>query len=123
MVSERTLMLIHYLTGLGILVAGAVHIGTVFLTAPVKENLEFSGSPFSVMGVYRNAILAASLEALLLFVAFHAFNGLRVILIELYQSPRWERAVTWILTVAALLVVIYGTRTILIAYSIAQGVA
>ncbi len=121
MVSERTLMLIHYLTGIGILIAGAIHIGTVFLTAPVEENLQFSNSPFAVINVYRNTILAASLEALLIMVAFHGFNGLRVILLELHQSPRWERAVNWVLTVIALVVIIYGTRTILIAHLIAQG--
>jgi len=118
MVSERTIMLIHYLTGLGILIAGAVHLGTVFLTAPVDQNLEFSNAPFAVINVYRNGLLAVTLEALLLMVAFHGFNGIRVILIELHQSPRWERGVTWVVALIALLVAIYGTRTILIAYSI-----
>ena len=118
MVSERTIMLLHYITGIGILVAGGIHIATVFLTAPVKENLMFDAGPFSVINIYRNAILAASLEALLIMVAFHGFNGLRVILLELYQGKTWEKIVTWVLIVIALVVVIYGTRTILLAYQI-----
>ena len=120
MVSERTLMLLHYLTGIGILIAGAIHIATVFLTAPVEANLTFDEAPFAVINVYRNIILAASLEALLVMVAFHGFNGLRVILLELYQGKTWERVVTWVLTVIALILVVYGSRTIILAYQIAQ---
>ena len=120
MVSERTIMRLHYITGIGILIAGAIHIATVFLTAPVEANLTFDEAPFAVINVYRNLILAASLEALLIMVAFHGFNGLRVILLELYQGRTWEKAVTWILTVVALVLVIYGSRTIVLAYQIAQ---
>ena len=118
MVSERTIMLLHYITGIGILIAGGIHIATVFLTAPVKENLMFNEGPFSVINVYRNEILAISLEALLIMVAFHGFNGLRIILLELYQGKTWEKVVTSILIVIALAVIIYGTRTIVLAYQI-----
>jgi succinate dehydrogenase / fumarate reductase membrane anchor subunit len=111
-------MLWHYITGLGILIAGAVHLATVFFTAPVEANLSFDAGPFSVIGVYRNLLLAASLEALLIFVAFHGFNGLRVILLELYQSPRWDRAVNWALLIIGALITLYGTRTVLLAYAI-----
>ncbi|HID04709.1 MAG TPA: succinate dehydrogenase [Candidatus Caldiarchaeum subterraneum] len=120
MVSERTIMLLHYITGIGILVAGAVHIATVFLTAPVEANLTFDEAPFAVINVYRNLLLAVSLEALLVMVAFHGFNGLRIILLELYQGRTWEKAVTWILTVIALVLVVYGSRTIILAYQIAN---
>ena len=120
MVSERKLMLLHYITGIGILVAGAVHIATVFLTAPVEANLTFDESPFAVINVYRNLLLAASLEALLVMVAFHGFNGLRIILLELYQGKTWEKVVTWTLTAIALALVIYGSRTIILAYQIAS---
>jgi succinate dehydrogenase hydrophobic anchor subunit len=104
-------MLLHYATGVGILVAGGVHLFTVFLTGPYLQNLAFG----SVMAIYRSAILAATLELLLIFVDYHAFNGIRVILIEFHQGSRWERGVSWILTVAGALLLVYGTRTILIA--------
>jgi len=88
---------------------------TVFLTAPYVQNLAFG----SVMAVYRNTILAATLELLLIFVDYHALNGIRVILIEFHQGERWERGVSWILAVAGLLLFVYGTRTVLIANALA----
>jgi succinate dehydrogenase hydrophobic anchor subunit len=112
---ESTRMLLHYATGLGILVAGGVHLFTVFLTGPYLQNLAFS----SVMSIYRNVILAATLELLLIFVDYHALNGIRVILIEFHQGSGWERGVSWILSVAGILLLVYGTRTILIANALA----
>jgi len=46
-------------------------------------------------------------------------NGIRVILIEFHQGQKWERGVSWILTVAGILLLVYGTRTILIANALA----
>jgi succinate dehydrogenase hydrophobic anchor subunit len=108
-------MLLHYATGLGILVAGGVHLATVFLTGPYLQNLAFA----SVLAVYKNLILATTLELLLLFVDYHALNGIRVILIEFHQGAGWERGVSWILAVAGILLLVYGTRTILIANALA----
>jgi succinate dehydrogenase hydrophobic anchor subunit len=108
-------MLLHYATGLGIVVAGGVHIFTVFLTGPYVQNLAFS----SVMMVYRNILLAVTLELLLVFVDYHALNGVRIILIEFHQGTTWERGVSWVLAVAGILLLIYGTRTILIANALA----
>ncbi len=112
---ESTRMLLHYATGLGIVIAGGVHLFTVFLTGPYVQNLAFS----SVMMVYRNILLAVTLELLLLFVDYHALNGVRIILIEFHQGAIWERGVSWVLAVAGLLLLIYGTRTILIANALA----
>lgn len=112
---ESARMLLHYVSGLGIVIAGGVHIFTVFLTGPYVQNLAFSGGPYSVIEVYRNSLLAITLELLLIFVDYHALNGIRVILIEFHQGPNWERGVSWILAVTGLLLLIYGTRTILIA--------
>jgi succinate dehydrogenase hydrophobic anchor subunit len=108
-------MFLHYATGLGIAIAGGVHLFTVFLTGPYVQNLAFSGGPYSVIAVYRNMILAITLELLLIFVDYHSLNGIRVILIEFHQGSKWERGVSWVLAVAGILLLIYGTRTILIA--------
>ncbi len=115
---ESTIMLLHYFTGLGILIAGGVHLATLFLTAPVEQNLQFYGISFAVLSIYRNPLLAGSLEVLLITVTFHAFNGLRVILLELYQGDTWSKVVNWLLIFLALVVMVYGTRTVLIANSI-----
>ena len=112
-------MLLHYATGLGIVIVGGVHLFTVFLTGPYLQNLAFTGGPYSVIAIYKNMIFAVTLELLLLFVDYHALNGIRVILIEFHQGAGWERGVSWVLTVAGLLLLIYGTRTILIANALA----
>ncbi|GBC69134.1 hypothetical protein HRbin01_00827 [archaeon HR01] len=112
---EARIMMLHYITGLVIIVAGAIHLATVFLVSPYEESLRFDNTPWSVINVYRNSLLAGSLEALLLAVAFHGFNGLRVILLELHQGRTWTRAVNVAVTVAAIAVVINGTKTIFIA--------
>jgi len=112
-------MLLHYITGLGIVITGGVHLFTVFLTGPYVQNLAFSGGAFSVISVYRNIVLALTLELLLVFVDYHALNGIRVILIEFHQGTVWERGVSWILAVTGVLLFVYGTRTILIANAFA----
>ena len=112
---ESRIMLLHYYSGLGILVSGAVHLILIFFLGSYKENISFDNGIFSVIAVYRNFAFALTLELLLIFVAFHAFNGLRVILIELYQGKKWEMSVNWILTAIAAFLVIYGTRTVLLA--------
>jgi succinate dehydrogenase hydrophobic anchor subunit len=112
-------MLLHYITGLGIIIVGAVHLITIFLLGAYLQNLAFIGSTYSVIAIYKNAIFAVTLELLLIFVDYHALNGIRVILIEFHQGRSWERGVSWILAFAGTLLLIYGTRTILIANAIA----
>jgi len=112
-------MLLHYVTGIGIVIAGGVHIFTVFFTGTYLQNLTFNGGPYSVIAIYRNMLLAISLELLLIFVDYHALNGIRVILIEFHQGTNWERGVSWILTLTGILLLLYGTRTILIANALA----
>jgi succinate dehydrogenase hydrophobic anchor subunit len=111
-------MLFHYITGLGIVIVGGIHLFTVFLTGSYSQNLAFIGGAYSVIAVYKNAIFAITLELLLIFVDYHALNGIRVILIEFHQGKAWERGVSWILTAAGLLLLVYGTRTILVANAI-----
>ncbi len=117
---EKNIMLLHYITGLAIIIAGGIHLATVFLVSPYHLSMEFDNHPFAVLSVYRNLLLAGSLEALLILVTFHGFNGLRIILQELYQGKTYSKLVTLLLTVIGLAVVVYGTRTILIAHQLAK---
>lgn len=121
--SERRLMLLHYLTGIGILVTGAVHLWVVFFTVPLDQTvwettMLFDNHPFAIMSVYRNALLASTLWLLLVFTTFHAMNGIRVILMELIPDGRVVSAAKWVLIALGVFLVVYGTRTILIAHNI-----
>lgn len=121
--SERRLMLLHYVTGLGILITGAVHIWVVFFTVPLDQTIWettmlFDDHPFAILSVYRNALLASTLWLLLVFTTFHAMNGIRVIIMELIPDERVTRAAKWLLIALGVFLVVYGTRTILVAHSI-----
>ncbi|MCS7142963.1 MAG: hypothetical protein NZ920_04100 [Aigarchaeota archaeon] len=120
---ERTLMIMHYLTGLGILVSGTIHVYVVFLTVPAnltawESTLSFDGFQFAILPVYRNLALALSLEILLICTTYHGLNGLRIILYELFQGRSARTYVKYALFAIGALLLIYGTRTIIIAHSI-----
>ena len=68
----------------------------------------------NVVANYQNILYALLLESILVLISIHGFNGLRVMLLELRQDKIWEKFVI-LSTLAAMLVVIgYGTRTIII---------
>ncbi|HEU4824165.1 MAG TPA: succinate dehydrogenase [Nitrososphaeraceae archaeon] len=106
---ESTVMKIHYITGLAALFTVAVHI-IMRLIMPFSMSLEYE----NVVANYQNILYALLLESILVLISIHGFNGLRVMLLELRQGKVWEKFVI-LSTLAAMLVVIgYGTRTIII---------
>jgi succinate dehydrogenase / fumarate reductase, membrane anchor subunit len=106
---ESTVMKIHYITGLAALFTVAVHI-MMRLIMPFSMSLEYE----NVVANYQNILYALLLESILVLISIHGFNGLRVMLLELRQGKIWENFVI-LSTLAAMLVVIgYGTRTIII---------
>jgi succinate dehydrogenase / fumarate reductase membrane anchor subunit len=110
MLKESQIMKIHYVTGVAAIFVVAVHI-LMRLIMPFGLSLEYQ----NVIANYHNIPYAVLLESILVLIAIHGFNGLRVILLELRQTRRWEDGIT-ILTIAATMAIIaYGTRTILIA--------
>ena len=48
-------------------------------------------------------------------LAVHGFNGLRVILLEIKQGVAYERAINYGSIIAMIVLVAYGSRTILMA--------
>jgi succinate dehydrogenase / fumarate reductase membrane anchor subunit len=109
MLRESQIMKIHYITGIAALVVVAVHI-MMRLIMPYDMSLEYE----NVIANYHNIPYIILLESILVLIAIHGFNGLRVILLELRQSKAWEDGVT-ILTIAAMMgVIAYGTRTIIV---------
>lgn len=107
---ESQIMKIHYITGLAALFVVAVHI-LMRLIMPFSISLEYE----NVIANYHNILYAILLESILVLIALHGFNGLRIILIELRQNKHWENGVTIFTIVAMITIVAYGTRTILVA--------
>jgi succinate dehydrogenase / fumarate reductase, membrane anchor subunit len=116
MLRESQIMKIHYMTGIGALFVVAVHI-MMRLVMPYNLSLEYE----NVIANYHNLPYAVLLESILVLIAIHGFNGLRIILLELRQSKNWEDFVT-ILTIAGMIGIIgYGTRTIIVASGLSLG--
>lgn len=116
MLRESQIMKIHYVTAIGALIVVAVHI-MMRLIMPFSMSLEYE----NVVANYHNFPYALLLESILILIAIHGFNGLRVILLELRQSKKWEDGVTILTIVAMMGVVAYGTRTILMAQGLGFG--
>jgi succinate dehydrogenase / fumarate reductase membrane anchor subunit len=103
-------MKIHYITGIAALFVVAVHI-IMRLVMPFSMSLEYE----NVIANYQNIAYAVLLESILVLIAIHGFNGLRIILIEFRQNIVWENGVTVFTLVAMIALIAYGTRTIIVA--------
>ena len=92
MIRESQIMKIHYVTGIGALFVVAVHI-IMWLIMPFNMSLNYT----NVIANYHNIPYALLLESILILIAIHGFNGLRIILLELRQNTLWERGVTLVI--------------------------
>ena len=102
-------MKIHYGTALAAVGLVAVHI-LMRLTVGFTESLEYE----TVIANYKFLPYAGMLEIILILLAIHGFNGLRIILLELKQGASYERAVSYGCVAAMILVIAYGSNTILV---------
>lgn len=91
---ESTKMLLHYVTGFLILSTGAVHL--------LANNLE------SFKWVKETLLYPVSLGIFLAAVLYHAMNGLRVILIELFPASGSGRIISTILILIGVIFFISG---------------
>ena len=107
---ESIIMKVHYGTALGAVALVAVHI-LFRLTQEFSESLQYE----SVIANYEFLPYALVLELILVLISIHGFNGLRVILLELKQGRRYEKAVTYGCIAAMVAVIAYGSRTIIMA--------
>jgi len=105
---ESIIMKIHYGTALAAVALVAVHI-LMRLTQGFSESLQYS----SVITNYKFLPYAGMLEIILILLSIHGFNGLRVILLELKQGRRYEKAVSYCCVVAMIALIAYGSRTII----------
>src|SRR5215212_108308 len=113
---ESQIMKIHYITGVGALFVVAIHI-MMRLIMPFNMSLEFE----NVILNYKNIFYALLLESILVLIAIHGFNGLRIILLELRQNEIWEKGVNILVILGLIGVIAYGTRTIIIANGLSMG--
>jgi succinate dehydrogenase / fumarate reductase membrane anchor subunit len=103
-------MKIHYGTALGAVVLVAVHV-LFRLTVDYGQSLEYE----NVIANYHFILYAIMLELILILLSVHGFNGLRVILLELKQGRSYEKAVTYGCLAAMAGLIVFGSRTILMA--------
>ena len=107
---ESHIMKIHYLTAL-------VAVGFVIIHIMVRVMQGFSDSLLfdNVIANYQFIPYAIVLEAILILISVHGFNGLRVILLEIKQGRVYENAVTYGCLAAMIILIAYGSRTIIMA--------
>jgi succinate dehydrogenase / fumarate reductase membrane anchor subunit len=103
-------MKIHYLTAL-------VAVGFVIIHIMVRVMQGFSDSLLfdNVIANYKSIPYAIVLEAMLILISVHGFNGLRIILLEIKQGRVYENAVTYGCLAAMIILIAYGSRTIIMA--------
>lgn len=106
---ESQIMKIHYITGICALFVVAIHI-LMRVIMPYNMSLEYE----NVVMNYHNIFYAVLLETILVLIAIHGFNGLRIILIELRQNTAWEKSMTILTIIGMISIIAYGTRTIII---------
>jgi len=107
---ESHIMKIHYLTAL-------VAVGFVIIHIMVRVMQGFSDSLLfdNVIANYKSIPYAVVLEAMLILISVHGFNGLRIILLEIKQGRVYENAVTYGCLAAMIVLIAYGSRTIIMA--------
>ncbi|MDN5806100.1 MAG: succinate dehydrogenase, cytochrome b556 subunit [Brevibacterium sp.] len=91
----------HRVTGVGIFFFLLVH---VLDTALVRVSPEAYNA---VIGTYKTPVMAIGEIALVAAIAFHAFNGLRVILVDFSKSgPKNQKKLFWGVIVVWLIIMI-----------------
>jgi succinate dehydrogenase / fumarate reductase, membrane anchor subunit len=108
---ESRLMLLQYGTAVLAVALVAAHLLMQGIITPYSTAINFS----NILSIYRNGFYALFLEALLVVVLVHGFNGVRIILHEWRQTAPWTRWVDVGTLVAIIATVAYGTRTVILA--------
>lgn len=82
---------VHRITGFAIFFFLLVHVldTAVVRISPEAYNL--------VIGTYQNPIMGIGEAGLVAAVLFHAFNGVRIILVDFWaKGPKYQRIMLWI---------------------------
>ena len=94
----------------------------VFLFAHVLDTALVRVSPEAynlVIGSYKNPVVGLAEAGLVAAVIFHAFNGVRIVLVDLWsKGPRYQRQMLWaVLGLWALLFVPFLVRHLMHVFS------
>ncbi|HKT21000.1 MAG TPA: succinate dehydrogenase [Nitrososphaerales archaeon] len=108
---ESKLMMLQYVTAVAAVGLVAVHLVMQGIIYPYSTAILFS----TILSIYRNGFYAIFLEALLVVVLVHGFNGVRIILHEWRQTAPWGRWVDAGTLIAIIATVAFGSRTVLLA--------
>lgn len=103
--------MIQYVTGVLAVILVTVHLLLQGVLVPYSQAISFN----QVLSLYRNLFYSSLLELLLVVILIHGFNGLRIILLELRQGKSYEDTINAIIFVVTIAMIIYGTRTIVLA--------
>jgi len=108
---ESRLMLVQYATAVAAVALVSVHLIMQGVIYPYATAISFN----NILSIYKNGFYAIFLEALLVVVLVHGFNGVRIILNELRQTKPWTAWVDAVTVLAIIVAVAYGTRTVILA--------
>ncbi|HDI73439.1 MAG TPA: hypothetical protein ENF57_00320 [Candidatus Korarchaeota archaeon] len=100
---ESTVMFLHYTTAILIVITGLIHLlanNDPVIGALIKEN------PALYLGN-----MAIFLAALL----YHAFNGVRVILVEMVPDRCWTKWIGWAILIIGVITYAVGLQVLLVA--------
>ncbi|KQV06075.1 succinate dehydrogenase [Leifsonia sp. Root112D2] len=100
---------LHRITGVAIFFFLLVHVLDTSLVRISPEAYN------AVIGTYKNPIMGLGELALVGAITFHAFNGLRIILIDFWsKGPKYQKVMFWIVIVLWVVVMAGFTPTQLI---------
>jgi len=81
----------HRVTGMLIFIFLLVHVLDTSLVRVSPEAYN------AVIGAYKNPIMGLAEAGLVAAIVFHAFNGIRVVLVDFWsKGPRHQRVMLWI---------------------------
>jgi succinate dehydrogenase / fumarate reductase, cytochrome b subunit len=106
---------LHRITGVAIFFFLLVHVLDTSLVrvSPQAYN--------AVIGTYKNPLMGLGELALVAAIVFHAFNGLRIILIDFWsKGPQFQRLMFWIVIVLWL-VVMAGFAPVQLIHVFSEG--
>ena len=114
------LHLLHMLTGILIAVLLGIHMVIIHLDAVLRFFGATTTDPTSWGSMIDRAsqgIWVGIYVALLAFLLYHAFYGLRGIILEVTTSAKTERIITWSFIIIGIIVFIWGAYVPVVLFS------